>query len=49
VTGVNERSQRACGVKDDGQAYATPYSILIPIISLQHIDMRIPYFPIAAL
>ncbi|MBE0230483.1 hypothetical protein FP362_04315 [Enterobacter hormaechei] len=29
-----------------GVAYAAPYSILIPIISLQHIDMRFPYFPI---
>ena len=28
-----------------GMAYAIPYSILIPIISLQYIDMRIPYFP----
>jgi len=27
-------------------AYAIPYSILDSIISHQHIDMRIPYFPI---
>ena len=31
-----------------GVAYAAPYSILIPIISLQYIDMRIPYFPLPA-